>query len=74
MLRRYLRQERRKGLDRDHLMARKRKTIKVIFTCVAPGNEIPQLNPKDFTQFPMLNEAWASLIPPEDLDSDIDTT
>ncbi|KAH0685824.1 hypothetical protein KY284_016377 [Solanum tuberosum] len=74
MLRRQLCQETRKGVDRDRLMIRMWKTIKEIFTFVTPGKEIPQLDPKDFTQFSMLNEAWAGVIPLENLDSDIDTT
>ncbi|KAH0698472.1 hypothetical protein KY284_012687 [Solanum tuberosum] len=47
MLHHQLCQERRKGVERDLLMARMLKTIKAIFTYVAPGKEIPQLDPKD---------------------------
>uniref|UniRef100_M1DEX5 Uncharacterized protein n=1 Tax=Solanum tuberosum TaxID=4113 RepID=M1DEX5_SOLTU len=74
MLHRQLRQEGRKGVKRDRLMARMWKTIKSIFTCVSPGKEIPQLDPKFYTQVRMLNKAWAGVIPPEDPDSDVDTT
>ncbi|KAK6773687.1 hypothetical protein RDI58_028925 [Solanum bulbocastanum] len=49
MLHRQLCQERRKDVDRDRLMIQMWKTIKAIFTCVAPGKEIPKLDPKDFT-------------------------
>ncbi|KAH0722441.1 hypothetical protein KY290_005095 [Solanum tuberosum] len=67
-------QQRRKVVERDHLIARMWKTIKAIFSCVALSKEIPRLDLKYNTQFPMLNEAWAGMIPPEDLDSDVDTT
>uniref|UniRef100_M1DRN2 Uncharacterized protein n=1 Tax=Solanum tuberosum TaxID=4113 RepID=M1DRN2_SOLTU len=36
MLRRQLRQERKKGLERDRLLGRMWKAMKVIFSCVAP--------------------------------------
>uniref|UniRef100_M1DES4 Putative plant transposon protein domain-containing protein n=1 Tax=Solanum tuberosum TaxID=4113 RepID=M1DES4_SOLTU len=67
-------EEKRKGVERDRLMAQMWKTINAIFSCVAPGKEIPRLDLKDYTQFPMLNEAWTGVIPQEDLDSDVDTT
>lgn len=50
------------------------KTIKAIFTCVALGKEIPQLDPKDFSQFPLLNEAWVDLERHEDMDFAVDIT
>uniref|UniRef100_M1DE26 Putative plant transposon protein domain-containing protein n=1 Tax=Solanum tuberosum TaxID=4113 RepID=M1DE26_SOLTU len=74
MLRRQLRKERRKGVVRDRLMLSMWKTIKTIFTYVAPSKELPRLEPLDFRDFSMLNEAWNGVIPPENLDSDIDTT
>ncbi|KAH0650067.1 hypothetical protein KY284_029979 [Solanum tuberosum] len=63
MLRRQLRQKRRKGLIRDRLMARMWKTIKVIFFCVALDRKIRRLEPEDYTEIPMLNEAWTGVIP-----------
>lgn len=35
---------------------------------------IPQLEPKDYTEFPMLSEVWDGVIPPKDLNSSVDTT
>lgn len=64
-------EERRKDVERDRLMDWMWKTI---FTCVALSKEIPQLNLRDFSQFPMLNEAWSSLELPEDMDFGIDFT
>uniref|UniRef100_M1DRK8 Uncharacterized protein n=1 Tax=Solanum tuberosum TaxID=4113 RepID=M1DRK8_SOLTU len=64
MLRCQLRQERRKGLVRDRLMARMWKTVKVIFSYVAPDREVPRLEPEDYAEFPILNEAWAGEKPP----------
>uniref|UniRef100_M1DLX9 Putative plant transposon protein domain-containing protein n=1 Tax=Solanum tuberosum TaxID=4113 RepID=M1DLX9_SOLTU len=67
-------QERRKVLVRDRLMARMWKIVKVIFSCVAPDRDVPRLEPEDYVKFPILNEAWASENPPEDLNSDDDTS
>uniref|UniRef100_M1D8A5 Uncharacterized protein n=1 Tax=Solanum tuberosum TaxID=4113 RepID=M1D8A5_SOLTU len=74
LLHRQLRQKRRNGLVRDRLMTRMWKIIKVIFSCVSPDREIPRLEPEDYVEFPMLNEEWSGMIPPEDLDSNDDTS
>ncbi|KAH0635756.1 hypothetical protein KY289_035671 [Solanum tuberosum] len=74
MLCRQLHQERRKGLVRDRLMTRMWKTLKVVFSCVSPGIEVPRHEPKNYTRFSMLNEALTGVIPSEDLDSDYNTS
>uniref|UniRef100_M1DAA0 Uncharacterized protein n=1 Tax=Solanum tuberosum TaxID=4113 RepID=M1DAA0_SOLTU len=74
MLRRQLCQEMRKGLVRDRLMARIWKTIKVIFSCLDPDMEITRIEPEDYAEFPILNEAWAGEKPPEVLNSNDDTS
>jgi len=43
-----LRRERRKGLERDRLLVRIWKAVKIIFTCVASGKEIPIMEKGDF--------------------------
>uniref|UniRef100_M1D8X6 Putative plant transposon protein domain-containing protein n=1 Tax=Solanum tuberosum TaxID=4113 RepID=M1D8X6_SOLTU len=48
MLRRELCQERRKGLERDRLMVRIWKTVRTIFTCVAPSQELLRVEKGDF--------------------------
>ncbi|KAH0722485.1 hypothetical protein KY290_005135 [Solanum tuberosum] len=48
MLRRELRQERRKGLERDRLMVRIWKTMRTIFTCVAPSQKLLRVEKGDF--------------------------
>lgn len=50
------------------------KTIKAIFTCMTLGKEIPPPEPRDFSQFAMLNEAWDDLERPQEMDSDMHTT
>uniref|UniRef100_M1DPH2 Uncharacterized protein n=1 Tax=Solanum tuberosum TaxID=4113 RepID=M1DPH2_SOLTU len=74
MLRRELRQERTKGLARDHLMVRIWKTMRTIFTCVAPGQELPWVEKGNFKNFTFLDEAVTGLVPPKDLCSDVDTS
>uniref|UniRef100_M1DC48 Uncharacterized protein n=1 Tax=Solanum tuberosum TaxID=4113 RepID=M1DC48_SOLTU len=74
MLCRQLRQERRKGLERDRLLVRIWKTVRTIFTCVAPGQELPRVEKGNFQHFTFMDEAATGLEPPEDLDSDVDTT
>uniref|UniRef100_M0ZQZ4 Uncharacterized protein n=1 Tax=Solanum tuberosum TaxID=4113 RepID=M0ZQZ4_SOLTU len=74
MLRRELRQERRKNMERDYLMVRMWKALKIMFTCVAPGQEIPIVQKGDFRHFSCMDEAVKKLVPPEDLDSDDDTS
>uniref|UniRef100_M1DIY9 Uncharacterized protein n=1 Tax=Solanum tuberosum TaxID=4113 RepID=M1DIY9_SOLTU len=74
MLRRELRQERRKGLKRDHLMVRIWKTVRTIFTYVTPGQDLPRVKKRDFQLFTFMDKAATGLIPPEDLDSEVDTT
>ncbi|KAH0688775.1 hypothetical protein KY289_016133 [Solanum tuberosum] len=74
MLRRELHQEMRKGLEKDRLMVRIWKTVRTIFTCVAPGQELSRVEKGDFQLFTFMDEAATVLVPPEDLDSDVDTT
>uniref|UniRef100_M1DIB1 Uncharacterized protein n=1 Tax=Solanum tuberosum TaxID=4113 RepID=M1DIB1_SOLTU len=74
MLRRELRQEQRKGLERDRQMVRIWKTVRTIFTCVAPGQELPRVEKGDCQFFTFMDEAPTRLVPPEDLDSVVDTT
>uniref|UniRef100_M1DNB9 Uncharacterized protein n=1 Tax=Solanum tuberosum TaxID=4113 RepID=M1DNB9_SOLTU len=73
-LSRELCQERRKGLERDRLMVRIWKTVRTIFNCVAPGQELPHVEKGDFQLFTFMDEAVTDLISPEVLDSDVDTT
>uniref|UniRef100_M1DAE6 Putative plant transposon protein domain-containing protein n=1 Tax=Solanum tuberosum TaxID=4113 RepID=M1DAE6_SOLTU len=74
MLRRQLHRERQKGQERDRLMSQMWKTTKAIFSCVDPDRKIPRLDPEDYKEFPMLNEAWAGKKPSEDLASNSDTS
>uniref|UniRef100_M1DL21 Putative plant transposon protein domain-containing protein n=1 Tax=Solanum tuberosum TaxID=4113 RepID=M1DL21_SOLTU len=74
MLHRELRQERRKGLERDHLMVRIWKTLKIVFTCIVPRQEIPRVEKGDFQYFNFINESVKGMAPPEDLDSGDDTS
>ncbi|KAH0685799.1 hypothetical protein KY284_016352 [Solanum tuberosum] len=72
MLRRQLGWEKKKNIERDRLMAWISKTLKVIFSCVAPVGA-PTLRPMDFTKFPWLKDAWARETAPEDMGSNNDT-
>uniref|UniRef100_M1D9B3 Uncharacterized protein n=1 Tax=Solanum tuberosum TaxID=4113 RepID=M1D9B3_SOLTU len=74
MLRRELCQERRKDLQRDHLMVRMWKTLKIIFSYVAPRSEVPLVETRDFKKFTFMDEAVTGLVPPKDLDYDDDTS
>uniref|UniRef100_M1DCS3 Putative plant transposon protein domain-containing protein n=1 Tax=Solanum tuberosum TaxID=4113 RepID=M1DCS3_SOLTU len=74
MFRQELRQERRKGLARDRLLVQIRKAVKIMFTCVSPGQEIAIVDTRDFHQCSSLKEAMIGLVPPEELDSDTDTS
>uniref|UniRef100_M1DFZ5 Uncharacterized protein n=1 Tax=Solanum tuberosum TaxID=4113 RepID=M1DFZ5_SOLTU len=74
MLHRELRQERRKGLERDRLMVWIWKAVRTIFTCVAPDQELPHIEKGDFKHFTFMDEATIGLVPPEDLCSDNDTS
>uniref|UniRef100_M1DYY0 Uncharacterized protein n=1 Tax=Solanum tuberosum TaxID=4113 RepID=M1DYY0_SOLTU len=74
MLRYELRQEMRKGLKRDRLLVRIWKTMNIIFTYVALRQEIPGIEKGDFQHFSFMDEAVNGLVPPEELDSDDDTS
>ena len=51
------------------------KTIKAKFiTCGAPAREIPLLEPHDYREFSMGNEAWPRVKCLEELDSYVKTT
>ncbi|KAH0686133.1 hypothetical protein KY289_016889 [Solanum tuberosum] len=69
-----LRQERRKGLERDRLLFRIWKAVKIMFTCVTTGQEIPIVDKGDFRQFSCQEEAMTGMVPPDNLDSDDDTS
>lgn len=56
-LHRQLCKEMRTGVESDRLIAWTWKTIKSMFTCIAPGKKIPQLEPRNFSKFSMPNEA-----------------
>uniref|UniRef100_M1DM49 Uncharacterized protein n=1 Tax=Solanum tuberosum TaxID=4113 RepID=M1DM49_SOLTU len=74
MLCRELRQKRRKGLERDHIMVRIWKTLKIVFTCVAPGQEISRVEIGYFQHITFMDEVVKGMAPSEDLDSDDDTS
>ncbi|KAH0722471.1 hypothetical protein KY289_005515 [Solanum tuberosum] len=57
MLRRELCQERMKCLERDRLLVRLWKAVKIMFTYVSPGQNIPIFDKGDFRQFSCLEEA-----------------
>lgn len=61
-------------MDRDRFMTYMWKNFRAILSCVTPGKEIPQFESKDFSQFLMLNNAWAALEHPKNMDSGVDTT
>ncbi|KAH0748099.1 hypothetical protein KY290_027331 [Solanum tuberosum] len=74
MLRHELHQVRRKGLERDRLMVQIWKAVRIIFTCIAPRQEVTRVKRGDFQHFTFMDEAVNGLVPPEDLDSDDDTS
>uniref|UniRef100_M1DDS7 Uncharacterized protein n=1 Tax=Solanum tuberosum TaxID=4113 RepID=M1DDS7_SOLTU len=48
MLHHELGQEMKNGRDRDTFMVRMWKTLKVVFSCVVPGQELPRVEAGDF--------------------------
>ncbi|KAH0661618.1 hypothetical protein KY284_026549 [Solanum tuberosum] len=74
MLCRELCHERRKGLKRDRLMVRIWKAVKIMFTCIAPRQDIPIVEKGDFQHFTFMKESVRDLVPPMELDSDDDTS
>lgn len=63
----------RKGLERDRLMFRMWKTIKVMFSRIAPQREFFRLDLKDFMKFPHLSRYYTGGPGLEDLDFDDDS-
>ncbi|KAH0719186.1 hypothetical protein KY285_015217 [Solanum tuberosum] len=51
ILLRELRQERRKGLERDRVMVRIWEGVRTIFTCVDPDQELPWIEKGEFKHF-----------------------
>lgn len=55
-------------------MVRIWKTVHTIFTCIAPGKEVSQVEKGDFQHFNFMDEVVTGLVPLEDLNIDGDTT